>query len=174
MVLADRYEPGVNRTYEELAEHYGAVVIPARVRKPKDKAKVEAGVLLAQRWILAVLRNQTFFSLSELNEAIWEQLEILNGREMQKLGSSRRELFERVDRPALKPLPQERYEIATWAQCRVKIDYHVEVDKYYYSVSYQLIHEQVETRATPSVVEVYFKGRRVASHQRLRGDALPP
>jgi transposase len=167
---ADRYEPGVNRTYEDLAEHYGAVVIPARVRKPKDKAKVEAGVLLAQRWILAVLRNQTFFSLSGLNEAIWKQLEILNGREMQKLGESRRELFERLDRPALKPLPQERYEIARWAQCRVKIDYHVEVDKYYYSVSYQLIHEQVETRATASVVEIYFKGRRVASHQRLRGD----
>ena len=170
VVRADRYEPGVNRTYEELAEHYGAVVIPARVRKPKDKPKVEAGVLLAQRWILAVLRNQTFFSLSGLNEAIWKQLEILNGREMQKLGESRRELFERLDRPALKPLPQERYEIATWAQCRVKIDYHVEVDKYYYSVSYQLIHEQVETRATKSVVEIYFKGRRVASHQRLRGD----
>jgi transposase len=170
VVRADRYEPGVNRTYEELAEHYGAVVIPARVRKPKDKPKVEAGVLLAQRWILAVLRNQTFFSLSGLNEAIWKQLEILNGREMQKLGESRRELFERVDRPALKPLPQERYEIATWAECRVKIDYHVEVDKYYYSVSYQLIHEQVETRATKSVVEIYFKGRRVASHQRLRGD----
>jgi transposase len=170
VVRADRYEPGVNRTYEELAEHYGAVVIPARVRKPKDKPKVEAGVLLAQRWILAVLRNQTFFSLSGLNEAIWKQLEILNGREMQKLGESRRELFERVDRPALKPLPQERYEIATWAECRVKIDYHVEVDKYYYSVSYQLIHEQVETRATKSVVEIYFKGRRVASHQRLRAD----
>jgi transposase len=170
VVRADRYEPGVNRTYEELAEHYGAVVIPARVRKPKDKPKVEAGVLLAQRWILAVLRNQTFFSLSGLNEAIWKQLEILNGREMQKLGESRREFFERVDRPALKPLPQERYEIATWAECRVKIDYHVEVDKYYYSVSYQLIHEQVETRATKSVVEIYFKGRRVASHQRLRAD----
>jgi transposase len=167
---ADRYEPGVNRTYEELAAHYGAVVIPARVRKAKDKAKVEAGVLLAQRWILAVLRNQTFFSLSGLNESIWEQLEILNGRKMQKLGASRRELFERVDRPALKPLPQEQYEIARWKQCRVSIDYHVEVDKYYYSVSYPLIHEQVETRATESVVEVYFKGRRVASHQRLRGD----
>jgi transposase len=117
-----------------------------------------------------VLRNQTFFSLSELNEAIWVQLEILNGRKMQKLGVSRRELFERVDRPALKPLPQERYETAIWARCRVSIDYHVEVDKYYYSVSYPLIHEQVETRATASVVEIYFKGRRVASHQRLRGD----
>ena len=166
----DRYEPGVNRTYEELARHYGAVVIPARVRKPKDKALAEAGVLLAQRWILAVLRNQTFFSLAELNQAIREQLEVLNGREMKKLGASRRELFERLDRPALKPLPQERYEIATWKQCRVSIDYHVDVDKYLYSAPCQLIHEQVETRATESVVEICFKGRRVASHQRLRGD----
>ena len=165
----DRYEPGINRTYEELAVHYGTVVIPARVRKAKDKAKVEAGVLLAQRWILAVLRNQTFFSLSELNEAIWEQLEILNGREMQKLEASRRELFERLDRPALKPLPQERYEISTWHRCRVNIDYHVEVDHNYYSVPYALIHERPEARATPSVVEVYFKGRRVASHQRRTG-----
>jgi transposase len=164
----DRYEPGVNRTYEELATHYGAVVIPARVRKPKDKAKVESAVLVAQRWILAVLRHQTFFSLAELNQAIREQLEILNTRKMQKLGVSRRELFERLDRPALKPLPQERYEISKWKRCRVNIDYHVEVEFSYYSVPYQLNHEEIEARATPSVVEVYFKGRRVASHQRLR------
>jgi transposase len=166
--LADRYEPGINRTYEELATHYGAVVIPARVRKSRDKAKVEAGVLVAQRWILAVLRHQTFFSLVELNEAIGEQLEILNGREMKKLGASRRELFERLDRPALKPLPRERYEMATWGQPRVNIDYHVEVDGNYYSVAYQLIHEKVETRSTPSAVEIYYKGRRIASHPRLQ------
>ncbi len=165
----DRYEPGVNRTYEELAAHYGAVVIPARVRKAKDKAKVEAAVLVAQRWILAVIRHQTFFSLAELNQAIREQLEILNTRQMQKLGASRRELFERVDRPALKALPQERYEISTWHRCRVNIDYHVEVESNYYSVPYSLIHERIEARATPSVVEVYFKGRRVASHPRHRG-----
>ncbi len=165
---ADRYEPGINRTYADLAAHYGAVVIPARVRKPKDKAKVESAVLVAQRWILAVLRHRTFFSLAELNEAIREQLENLNTRKMQNLGVSRRELFERVDRPALKPLPQERYEISTWKRCRVNIDYHVEVEFSYYSVPYQLIHEEVEARATPSVVEVYFKGRRVDSHLRLR------
>ena len=118
VVWADRYEPGINRTYEELAGHYGAVVIPARVRKPKDKAKVESAVQVAQRWILAVLRHRTFFSIAELNEAIWERLENLNGRPMQKLGVSRRELYERLDQPALKPLPQERYELSTWKWCR--------------------------------------------------------
>ncbi len=166
--LADRYEPGINQTYEELAFHYGAVVIPARVRKPKDKAKVESAVLVVQRWILAVLRHQTFFSLADLNEAIREQLEILNGRRMKHLGASRRELYERLDRPALKPLPTERYEMATWGKPRVDIDYHVEVDENYYSVSHQLIHQKVETRSTPSVVEIYHKGHRVASHPRLR------
>ena len=166
--LADRYEPGINRTYEELATHYGAVVIPARVRKPKDKAKVESAVLVVQRWILAVLRHQTFFSLAELNEAIRQQLEILNGREMKNLGASRRELFERLDRPALKPLPSQRYEMATWGEPQVNIDYHVKVDENYYSVSYLLIHQKVETRSTSSVVEIYHKGHRVASHPRLR------
>ncbi len=169
VVWADRYEPGINRTYEELAAHYGAVVIPARVRKPKDKAKVESAVQVVQRWILAALRHRTFFSLAELNEAIWEQLEVLNGRPMQKLGASRRELYERLDRPALKPLPQERYELSTWKRCRVNIDYHVDVDDNLYSVPYQLIHEKVELRLTPLVVEVLFKGERVASHHRKKG-----
>ncbi len=169
VVWADRYEPGINRTYEELAAHYGAVVIPARVRKPKDKAKVESAVQVAQRWILAVLRHRTFFSIAELNEAIWEQLENLNGRPMQKLGASRRELYKRLDQPALKPLPQERYELSTWKRCRVNIDYHVDVDDNLYSVPYQLIHEKVEARMTPSVVEVVFKGQRVASHPRKKG-----
>ena len=169
VVWADRYEPGINRTYEELAGHYGAVVIPARVRKPKDKAKVESAGQVAQRWILAVLRHRTFFSIAELNEAIWERLENLNGRPMQKLGVSRRELYERLDQPALKPLPQERYELSTWKWCRVNIDYHVDVDDNLYSVPYQLIHEKVEARVTPSVVEVLFKGQRVASHPRKKG-----
>ena len=137
--LVDRYEPGINRTYEELATHYGAVVVPARVFKPKDKAKVESAVQVAQRWILAVLRHRTFFSLAELNEAIWEKLEVLNARPMQKLGVSRRELYERLDRPVLKPLPQESYELSTWKRCRVNIDYHVEVENNLYSVPYQLI-----------------------------------
>ncbi len=148
--MVDRYEPGINRTYEELATHYGAVVVPARVFKPKDKAKVESAVQVAQRWILAVLRHRTFFSLAELNEAIWEKLEVLNARPMQKLGVSRRELYERLDRPVLKPLPQESYELSTWKRCRVNIDYHVEVENNLYSVPYQLIHEKVEARVTAS------------------------
>ncbi len=156
VVWADRYEPGINRTYEEQATHYGAVVIPARVRKPRDKAKVESGVLVVQRWILSVLRHRTFFSLGELNEAIREQLEILNRRPMKKLGASRRELYERLDRPALKPLPSERYETSVWKKTRVNIDYHVETEGNLYSVPYTLIHEEVETRATATVVEIWF------------------
>jgi len=164
-----RYEPGVNRTYQELAEHYGAVVIPARVGKAKDKAKVESAVQVAQRWILASLRNETFFSVAELNAAIRERLEILNGRPMQKLGISRRELFERLDKPALKPLPSDRYEMAQWKWCRVNIDYHVEIEHNYYSVPYQLVRERVEARFTTSTMEIYFKNQRVASHRRLYG-----
>jgi len=166
VVWADRYEPGINRTYEELASHYGAVVIPARVAKPKDKAKVESAVQVAQRWILAVLRHHTFFSVAELNDAIWEQLVRLNARPMQKLGASRRQLYERLDRPALKPLPQDRYELSTWKRCTVNIDYHVEVDGNWYSVPYQLVHEKVDARVTTSIVEIVFKGQPVASHLR--------
>ncbi len=164
-----RYEAGVNRTYQELAAHYGAVVIPARVRRPKDKAKAESSVQVAQRWILAALRDRTFFSLVELNEAIWERLDALNRRPMQQLGVSRRELYEQLDRPALKPLPTERYQMAEWRPCRVSIDYHVAVEKNYYSVPYQLIGELLEARFTPTIVEIYFKSRRVASHRRLSG-----
>ena len=164
-----RYEASVNRTYQELAAHYGAVVIPARSGKPRDKAKVEASVLAAQRWILAALRDQTFFSLVELNQAIHEKLGELNGRPMRHLGASRRELYERLDRPVLKPLPTERYQLAEWKPCRVSIDYHVEVDKNYYSVPYQLVGELLEARSTVTIVEVYFKSKRVASHRRLSG-----
>jgi transposase len=161
-----RYEPGVNRSYRELATHYDAVVIPARPAKPKDKAKIESMVLVAQRWILARLRNRTFFGLGELNAAIAEQLDALNGRPMQKIGKSRRELWEQIDRPALKPLPASRYELAQWKLCRVNIDYHVEVERHPYSVPYQLVQEEAEARYTASIVEVYYKGRRVASHPR--------
>jgi len=161
-----RYEPGVNRSYKELATHYEAVIIPARPGKPKDKAKVESMVLVAQRWILARLRNRTFFALSEINAAIGELLEALNGRPMQKIGKSRRELWEQLDRPALKPLPACRYELAQWKLCRVNIDYHVEVEHHPYSVPYQLVHEEMEARYTASVVEVYYKGRRLTSHPR--------
>jgi transposase len=169
---ADRYEPEVNRTYQELARHYGAAVVPARVRKPKDKAKVEVTVLLVERWILARLRNRVFFSLAELNQAIRELMEELNARLMNKLGVSRRELYEKVDRSRLQPAPANRYEMSEWKVCRVNIDYHVEPEGNYYSVPYQLAGERVEVRLTSSVVEVYYRGRRVGSHQRLYGRGL--
>jgi len=161
-----RYEAGVNRSYQDLAHHYGAVVVPARPGEPRDKAKVESAVLLAQRWILARLRNRTFFSLEELNAAIRILLDELNGRPMQKIGKSRRELCEELDRPALKPLPESRYELSRWKICRVNIDYHVEVERHFYSVPYQLVRVQLEARYTNSIVEVYHKDRRVASHVR--------
>ena len=137
ITLSCRYEAGVNRTYQDEAEHYGAVVIPARPRKPKDKAKIEATVLLAQRWLLARIRNHTFFSLADLNGAIRKLLLELNQRPMQKLRVSRLELYERLDRPALQPLPTDRYEQAEWKGCRANIDYHVTVDHHPYSVPYQ-------------------------------------
>lgn len=164
-----RYEPDVNRTYEEMAEHYGAVVIPARIRKPKDKPKAEVSVLVAQRWILAVLRNQTFFSLAEINAAIRRCGQAINDRPMQKLGVSRRQLFEELDRPALKRLPASRYEIGHWKGCTVSIDYHVELERNYYSVPYQILHERVEVRYTSSTVEILHRSRRIASHVRLFG-----
>ena len=161
-----RYEPTINRTYQEMAEHYGAVVIPARQGEPRDKAKVESAVQVAQRWILARLRHRTFFSLAELNEAIRELLDQLNDRPMQKLGVSRREMYERLDRPALRPLPLSHYEVAEWARCRVNIDYHIDVERHPYSVPYQLLHEHVEARYTTSIVEIFYKGRRITSHRR--------
>jgi transposase len=160
------YEPGVNRTYQEMAGHYGAVVIPARPRKPRDKAKVETMVLVAQRWILARLRKRTFFDLVELNAAIRELLEQLNTRAMQKIGASRRELWERLDRPALKPLPAARCDVALWTSPKVNIDYHVEVDHHLYSVPYQLVGEEMEARYSSSIVEIYYKGRRLESYPR--------
>lgn len=163
-----RYEPDLNPTYQDLAEHYGTVVIPARVRKPKDKAKVEVGVQVVERWVLARLRNRTFFGLGELNLAIRELLEELNDRPMRHLGKSRRELFEALDRPALKPLPAEPYEFATWKKTKVSIDYHVEFDGHYYSVPHRLIGEKVFLRATERTVEVFHKHQRVASHPRSR------
>ncbi|MGH8471286.1 MAG: IS21 family transposase [Gammaproteobacteria bacterium] len=170
---ACRYEPEVNRTYQELARFYGAVVIPARARKPKDKAKAESGVLLAQRGILAVLRHHHCFSLPELNAAMRTELERLNSRPMKKLGVSRRALFEQLERPALKALPSVRFEMGQWKTSRVNIDYHIEIERNYYSVPYSLVHEEVEARFTASIVEVYFKGRRIASHPRLHGRGQP-
>jgi transposase len=166
---AHRYEPEINRTYRELAQRYGAVVIPTRVVHPKDNPKAEVSVQIAQRWVLAALRHQTFFTLGDLNAAIRRCVDAINDRPMKVLGVSRRTLFEQIDRPALKPVPTTRYELAEWKVCRVNVDYHVEVDHNFYSVPYQLVHERVEARVTASTVEVFFKGRRVAAHARRTG-----
>lgn len=163
---ADRYEAELNPSYRDLAGHYGTCVIPARVRKPRDKAKVEAAVLVAQRWILAVLRHRTFYSLAELNAAIAELLVKLNERQMRHVKASRRELYERLDRPALKPLPPAPYEYADWKQVKVNIDYHISFDDHYYSVPYTLIGEQLWCRASHRTVELLHKGKRIASHPR--------
>ncbi len=160
-----RYEPELNPTYRDLAEHYGVAIIPARVRRPKDKAKAEAGVLLVERWILACLRHRQFFSLSELNAAITEQLVRLNDRPFRKLPGSRRSRFEELDRPALQPLPAMRYEYSEWSKARVGPDYHVEVEGHYYSVPYQLVDQVLDIRRTGSSVECLHRSRRVASHR---------
>jgi len=162
------YEPELNPSYQELAAHYGVTVLPARVRKPRDKAKVEAGVLLAQRWILARLRHQRFFSLDEVNRAIQPLLAELNRRPFQRLPGSRQSVFETVDRPALKPLPPTRYEFAEWKRATVGIDYHVEVDRHYYSVPYRYARQPVDVRFTATTVELFHRGERLASHLRSR------
>jgi transposase len=163
---AHRYEPILNATYAEMAAHYGVAVIPARPYKARDKAKVEVGVQVVQRWILARLRKRTFFSLAELNIAITELLRWLNARPFKKLAGSRQSLFEELDRPALRPLPQARYQFATWKTATVNIDYHIEADHHYYSVPYQLAREVVDVRISAATVEIFRRGRRVASHLR--------
>jgi transposase len=163
-----RYEPDVNATYQEMAAFYQMAIIPARSYKPRDKAKAEAGVLLAERWIIARLRNQRFSSLGEANVAIRELLEWINARSFKKIDGSRLSLFEALDRPALRPLPKNRYEFATWRNAKVNIDYHIELraDRHYYSVPYRLVGEVVEIRVSTRTVEVFHRHRRVASHVR--------
>jgi transposase len=160
------YDPDLNPTYQDLARHYGTAILPARVRKPRDKAKVEAGVLLAQRWILARLRHQRFFSLEEANRAIRPLLTELNARPFKKLPGSRLSVFESIDRPALKPLRTERYEFAEWKVVTAGIDYHVEVAGHYYSVPYRFARQKLDARLTVSTVEVFKKGERIACHPR--------
>lgn len=167
VLRANWYEPGINPTYRDLAAHYGTAILPARVRRPRDKAKVEAGVLVVERWILARLRNQRFVSLAELNAAIAALVTDLNGRPMRKLGVSRRQLFEELDRPALLPLPAEPFVYAEWRVRRVSLDYHVDIDGHYYSVPHRLLRERVEARLTARTVELFHRGERVAVH--LRG-----
>lgn len=163
---ACRYEPDLNPTYQQMAMHYGVGVLPARPRKPRDKAKVEVGVQIAERWIVAALRHRRFFSLVQLNGAIRELLERLNQRRFKKREGSRRSLFEEVDRPALRPLPVERFELAEWSEATVNIDYHIQFDKSFYSVPYQLARQTVEVRATTTTVEIFHQGKRMASHVR--------
>lgn len=163
---ACKYEPEINPTYADLAEHYGCAVLPARPYRARDKAKVEVGVLISQRWILAVLRQRTFYSLAELNAAIRECLERLNTRPLRRIQKSRRELFETLDYPNALPLPTKPYEYAEWYKARVNINYHIEVDGHYYSVPFQLIRERLDIRLTATTMEAFIKGERVAAHVR--------
>lgn len=176
------YEPGLQRSYADFAAHYGIGVLPARPRKPRDKAKVESGVQIAQRWIIACLRNQRFHSLAELNAAIAPLVDRLNARRMRRLDTSRAALFEMVEKPALKPLPAEPYVYAEWKLRRVGLDYHVEIDRHFYSAPFRYLREQVDVRITERTVEIFFKGERIAAHQRHIGvggqttqpDHMPP
>jgi len=165
--IPDRYEPTINRTYAELGRHYDTAIVPARPRKPKDKAKVEVAVQVAQRWILARLRHEQFYSLEALNARISELLEDLNHRPMKHFGgTSRRALFEEVEQSSLRPLPDRPFEVSEWRRAKVAPDYHITVDHHHYSVPYSLHREEVEVRLTSTTTEVFFKGKRVAAHSR--------
>jgi transposase len=166
---ACRYDPDLNPTYQEWALHYGLGVLPARPYRPRDKAKVESAVQVVQRWIVAALRHRKFFALPEANQAIRELLERLNERPFRKREGSRQSLFEELERPALRPLPAERFDLSQWSRARVNIDYHIAFDSNFYSVPYHLVHELVEVRSLPATVEIFHQGQRIASHQRARG-----
>ena len=160
------YEPDLNPTYRDLGEHYGVAIIPARPYRARDKAKAEVGVQVVQRWIVAALRKRKFFSLDEVNQAIAELLVRLNQRPFRKREGSRATLFAQLDQPALKPLPATRYQFGQWKTARVNIDYHIEVERHYYSVPYALVHQQVDVHLTGETLEVLHRGVRVASHVR--------
>lgn len=173
VLKADRYDPGLNRTYADMAEHYGTAILPARPRKPRDKAKVEVAVQVAQRWILARLRNRRFFSLAELNGAIRQLCDELNMRVMRGYCASRADLFATLDRPHLQPLPGPSYAFARLKRARVAPDYPVEVDSSWYSVPFGLIREEVDVRVSGEIVEIFHKNQRVASHLRCPGRERP-
>jgi transposase len=165
------YDPQVNRTYAEMAAHFGAALLPARPRRPRDKAKVEQAVLIVERWLLGRLRHRTFYGLAEVNAAIADLMTHLNEvRPIRRLGVTRRQLLEEIDRPALKPLPMESYEFSEWKKCRVGIDYHIEVDHHYYSVPHRFVRAEVEARMTVRTVEAFLKGERIAAHRRSSGN----
>jgi transposase len=165
----DRYEPIINKTYNEMAEHYGTVVIPARVRKPRDKSVVEKSVDIASTWIIAALRNQQYFSLVELNKGIAEKLDEFNNRPFQKKPGSRWSTFLEEEKDMLLPLPASHYEMATWKVATVQFNYHITVDKMHYSVPYEYIKHQVDVRISSMMIEVFYKNLRVCSHRRLIG-----
>ena len=160
------YEPDLNPTYRDLGEHYGVAIIPARPYRARDKAKAEVGVQVVQRWIVAALRKRKFFSLAEVNQAIAELLVRVNQRPFRKREGSRATLFAQLDRPALKPLPATRYQFGEWKTARVNIDYHIEVERHFYSVPYALVHQEVDVHLTGETVEILHRGVRVASHVR--------
>ena len=166
VTAASRYEPGISRTYQDMATHYGTAILPARVRKPRDKAKVEVAVQIVQRWVLARLRHRRFHSLAELNGAIRELITDLNNRPVRHLGTTRRALFEAIERPALLAMPDTPYAYAEWRRCRAGLDYHVEVHGHFYSVPYRLMREVIEARITDQTIELFHKGDRVACHVR--------
>ena len=161
-----RYEPELNPSYQEFAEHYQVAVLPARVRKPRDKGHVENSVQNVERWVLAPLRNRTFFSIGDANRAIAPLVQELNKREIHHLGKSREELFEELDQPALRPLPERPYEFAIWKNAKVNIDYHVAFEGHYYSVPHQLVRQEVRIRATESMVSIFHHGVQVSVHPR--------
>ena len=163
---ASRYEAQLHRTYQEMAEHYGTAILPTRPVKPRDKAKVETSVQIAQRQILAALRDMTFFTLDELNAAVCPRLAAINAQPFQKLEGTRNGWFESLDKPRLKPLPATPFAMATWSQAKVNIDYHVVVDHHYYSVPYSFIHQELDVRQTATTVELFLQGKRVAAHVR--------
>lgn len=170
--VADRYEPEVTLAAQRCAEHFGTAILPARPRHPQDKAKVEVGVQIVERWILARLRHQTFFSLAALNDAIADLLIDLNRRSFKKLGGTRRSWFETIDQPALRPLPVDAYEPAWFKRAKVHIDYHVEIEGHYYSVPHSLVGKTVEARVTDYTIEILHAGQRVASHPRSDSKGL--
>jgi len=166
VIHACRYEPLLHRTYQEMAAHYGTALLPARAARPRDKAKVETGVQIAQRQILAALRDHTFFSVGELNQTLRPRCDQLNAQPFQKLDGSRNSWFEALDKPALLPLPAAPFVLATWSQVKVNIDYHVVVDHHFYSVPYRLIHQTLQARLTDTTVELFHQNKRVAAHAR--------
>jgi transposase len=171
------YAPELNPTYGRMAEHYGVGVLPTRPYRPRDKAKVEAGVRFAQSYLLGRLRQQTFFSLEECNQAVGQALERMNSAIMRRLGIGRHDLFVQLERSALRPLPATPYEYAEWTRARVGLDYHIEVAGFYYSVPHGLIREEVDARMTAGMVEIFHRGHRVAVHVRrqegVRHSTLP-